>query len=74
MPENYIFQLVKTNISNLFPRQLALVLGRVTIWAAYDAEISKLMDPNIAARIKSFIPTTVSTTELSALNPVIKVA
>ena len=49
-------------------------MGRVNIWAAYDAEISKLMDLNIVARINLFIPATESTIELSALNPVTKVA
>ena len=72
--ENLIFELVGANISNLFPRQVALVLGRVLIWAAYDEAICELMDPNIVARIKAFIPATGSITEVSALNPVTKVA
>ena len=72
--EKSIFQLVGAKISNLCPRQVALVLGRVIIWAAYDAEISELMDPNNVARIKSFIPATESTIELSTLNLVTKVA
>ena len=53
---------------------MPLVLGRVIIWAAYDVEISKMRDPNIVARIKSFVPATESTIKLSALNPVTKVA
>ena len=72
--ENLIFQLVGANISNLFPRQVAFVLKRVIIWAAHDLEISELMDLNIAVGIKSIIPATESTIELSTLNPVIKVA
>ena len=52
---------------------MALVLVRVIILAAYDAEISKLMDLNIVARIKLFIPATESSIELSALNLVTKV-
>ena len=72
--ENLIFELVGVNISNLFPRQVALVLGKVIIWAAYDDAICELMDPNIVARIKSFIPATESIIEGTALNPVTKVA
>ena len=72
--KNLIFHLVGANISNLFPRQVILVMERVIIWGAYDAEINELMEPNIVARIKLFIPTTESTIEVSALNPVIKVA
>ena len=53
---------------------MALVLGRVINWAAYDTKISKLMDLNIAVRIKSFLSATESTIEFGALNPVIKVA
>ena len=36
-------------------------------------QISKLIDPNIVARKKSFIPATESTIELSTLNSVTKV-
>ena len=32
---NLIFQSVGANISNLFPRQVALVLARVIIWVVY---------------------------------------
>ena len=48
--------------------------GRVIIWATYDVEICKLMDANIVARIKSFIPVTESTIELITRNPVTNVA
>ena len=72
--KNLIFQLIGANISNLCPTQVALILGRVFIWAAYDAEISKLMDTNIVARIKSFISATETTIQLSTLNPVTKVS
>ena len=71
--ENLSFQLVGVNISNLFPRQVAQVFERVITWAACDAEISELMDPNIVARIKPFIPAIESTLELSTLNSVLKV-
>ena len=53
---------------------MALALGRVIIRAAYDAEISKLMDRNIVATIKSFNPAIESTIKLSALNLATKVA
>ena len=56
---------------NFVPKQVALVLGRVIIWAAYDAKISKLMDLNIVARIKSFIPSTESIIKLSVLNRIV---
>ena len=53
---------------------MALVLGRVIIWAEYDEKISELMDVDIEARIKLLIPAIESTIALSALNLGTKVA
>ena len=50
--DNLILQLSGSNITNLFPRQVALVLGVLILWAVFEEEISKIIQPNIVDRIK----------------------
>ena len=49
---NLILQLIGSNITNLFPRQAALVLDCMIFWAVFDKEISKIVQPNIVDRMK----------------------
>ena len=47
-----ILQFTGSNIINLFPRQVALVLGRVILRANFDKEIYKIIQPSIVDRIR----------------------
>ena len=42
--DNLILQLIGSNITNLFPRQAALVLGRVILWAVLTKRLAKLFN------------------------------
>ena len=50
--DNVILILTGLNITNLFPRQVVLVLGLVILWAVFDKEVSKIIQPIIVDRIK----------------------
>ena len=50
--DNLILKVARSNIPNLFPRKIALVLGCVILWAAFDKEISKIIQPSIVDRTR----------------------
>ena len=43
-----------SNITNLFPRQEALVIGCVMLGVVFDKEICKIIQPNIVVEIDKF--------------------
>ena len=69
--EDLILSFVGSNISSYFPRQVALVLGRVLLWAVYDEETSELICQQVVDRVKSSVQATNRLIE-SGVNPVKK--
>ena len=69
--DNLILQFTGSNITNLSPRQVALVLVPVILSASFDKEISKIVQPNLIDRIKRQVYLSDVRLESGISNPVV---
>ena len=69
--DDWILQNVCPNVGSIYPRRVAVVLGRALLWAIYDQAFSEILDQELCVRVKTVANQLNSRLEPSA-NPIRK--
>lgn len=72
---DWLVEHVSKNIASLFPRQMAIVLGKALLWAICDDEASQFIDSAMVQRVRTDVRSLNGcyTAGLTSMNPVRKV-
>ena len=71
--EDWLLEHVSRNILRLFPRQMALVLGKALLWGICDDEVSQFIEPEMVERVRADVRSLNNCYTNNNTNPVKKI-
>ena len=72
--DDWLLENVSSNIARVFPRPVAVVLGKALLWAICDEEASTLVDTTMVERVRSAVRSLNGCyNQETGMNPVVKI-